>query len=215
MRIGTWNLAGSWSEAHARFLFEQDCDVWLLTEAFEGLEIRGYSKHQTAACMQPGRKWASILSRKPLLGHDDPHPASAFASIGELAFCSTVLPWRTCGHLYPWTVGSLAEKTKVTLERIIDRLPTTGLIWGGDWNHSLAGPQLVGSREGRMHIRAAIDALALQVPTATLEHRESGIFTIDHIAVPATRQVVSAKRIVASVNTERLSDHDAYVVELV
>ena len=32
MRVGTWNLAGKWSDAHKAILVNQDCYVWLLTD---------------------------------------------------------------------------------------------------------------------------------------------------------------------------------------
>jgi len=57
--------------------------------------------------------------------------------------------------------------------------------------------------------------LKLKVPTEGLPHRlESCGFSIDHIAVPTGWNVKSAERIVAESEGKRLSDHDAYVVEV-
>lgn len=214
MRIGTWNLAGRWSEAHKRLLIDEDCDVWLLTETSERLELDGYSKHQTEACMAPRRRWAGILSRVPLTSYDDPHPATAFASAGKLAFCCSVLPWRSCGQRQPWIAAQHADKTSATLDDLLKKLPATGLIWGGDWNHALSGPEWVGSKGGRKHLLAAVASLALQVPTAPLKHRLPDLLAIDHIAVPTGTKVVSAGRVIASAEEKRLSDHDAYVIEI-
>ena len=87
------------------------------------------------------------------------------------------------------------------------------VIWGGDWNHALEGPDHVGSKEGRDHIFRVLDALGLQVPTADLDaHR--GERSIDHIAVPKEWVVVTAERVPAEDGGKRLSDHDAYVVEI-
>ena len=57
MRIGTWNLAGRWSEAHEDLLRSLDCDVLLLTEVSESLTLGDYFLHRTAATMAPDRKW--------------------------------------------------------------------------------------------------------------------------------------------------------------
>jgi hypothetical protein len=39
MRIGTWNLDGRWSADHGRFLTEEECDIWLLTEVPAALSL--------------------------------------------------------------------------------------------------------------------------------------------------------------------------------
>jgi hypothetical protein len=87
------------------------------------------------------------------------------------------------------------------------------VVWGGDWNHALEGTDHVGSRAGRDHIFGVLDDLGLQVPTAELEaHR--GERSIDHIAVPKEWVVLAAEQVAAAEDGKRLSDHDAYVVEL-
>ena len=53
------------------------------------------------------------------------------------------------------------------------------------------------------------------MPTAHLAHTEGGGYcSIDHIAVPNTWNVTACARLVArGDDNERLSDHDAYVIE--
>lgn len=87
-------------------------------------------------------------------------------------------------------------------------------MWGGDWNHSLVGPETAGSTAGRGHLERALDELGLQVPTRDLPHRFDGIGTIDHIAVPRKVAVVGATRVSAVGVEGALSDHDAYVVAM-
>jgi hypothetical protein len=87
-------------------------------------------------------------------------------------------------------------------------LPQKGLVWGGDWNHTLTGHRNGGSDGGRSHILTAIESLNLRAPTSDMLHR-NGHPTIDHIAVPSGWWVKSKKQVAA----EGLSDHDAYVVE--
>lgn len=93
--------------------------------------------------------------------------------------------------------------------KLLGSLPSSELVWGGDWNHSLIGSEQAGSMGGRVHVAGAVKQLNLNVPTASLSHRGNHCKAIDHIAVPLTWPVESAKRN----NAEGLSDHDMYVVD--
>ena len=188
--------------------------MWLLTEVSDRLSFDGYKKHTTAAYMAQRRSWAAILSRKSLIGLHDPHPASALASVGDILFCSSILPWRSCSSRPPWVGERHAVKTSATISELLKSLPTARLIWGGDWNHALSGREFTGSQEGRKHVLSAVAKLGLQVPTDTLPHRLPNLLTIDHIAVAQESAVVEKFRIEASAEGKRLSDHDAYVVEI-
>jgi len=90
------------------------------------------------------------------------------------------------------------------------------LVWGGDWNQALVGIDSVGSNDGRKHLLETIELLNLQVPTRNLLSRYGGEdYTIDHIAVPAVWKLKGEpKQIVAESDGKRLSDHDAYVIEV-
>ena len=214
MRIGTWNLAGRWTPEHLEFLVEMDCDVLLLTEVSERLVLPGYAARLSDQEMAPKRRWAGVFSRQGLTPLPDPHPASAMARVDGLTFCSSILPWRSCGNRDPWHEGPHALKTERTIDALLQALPTTDLVWGGDWNHALRGREWSGSQGGRTSIIDAVAKLNLQVPTTDLPHQIDGLLSIDHIAVPATAQVVAATRVSARQGAARLSDHDAYVVQL-
>lgn len=88
------------------------------------------------------------------------------------------------------------------------------VIWGGDWNHELAGRLYSGSAFGRTRILAALDTLGLEAPTNRSPHRLPGATSIDHIAVPAFWTVATVERVSAIVDGMELSDHDAYVLEI-
>jgi len=216
MRIGTWNLDGCWDSRRERLMEQQRCDVWLLTEVKEDLEVDGYKPHLTEGWMVKAqrKRWAGILSREPLFKLADPHPAGVLARVGEFHFCSSILPWRSSGGEPPWDGKTNAERTLAALNSLLGHLPQAGLIWGGDWNHAFSGPEVAGSLAGRKHIRDAVTKLQLKVPTEELPHHLPGLLTIDHIAVGEAVDVVSAKRIEASEDGRRLSDHDMYVVEI-
>ena len=214
MRIGTWNLAGRWSDERLSLLLGMDCDVLLLTEVSERLAVPGHALHVGEATMAARRRWAGVLVRgDDLTALGDPHPASAMATSGGWTFCSSILPWRSCGDA-PWRGARHVDKTEATVATLLTSLPTTRLIWGGDWNHALTGREYAGSVGGRTHIVEAVEHLGLQVPTAQLAHQMPDLLSIDHIAIPKEWQVVSADRHSAA-GPPRLSDHDAYVVEVV
>ncbi len=214
MRIGTWNLAGRWTDEHRTLMLGADCDVWLLTEVNVRTTLPGYTVHLSRSLMAPRRRWAGIASRLPMASSPDPHPASAQARIGATTYVSSVLPWRNCASRPPWVGARHAEKTRTAVDDLLLRLRAADqLVWGGDWNHALLGREYAGSRGGRDAILTALDQLCLVAPTAELPHRIDRLLSIDHVAVPVGRSA-SATRIVAEHDAKRLSDHDAYVVSL-
>jgi endonuclease/exonuclease/phosphatase family metal-dependent hydrolase len=208
-RIGTWNLAGRWSDAHEHLLTDLDCDVLLLTEVRRDVELASYHRHLTEADMATRRAWAGIYSREHLEPCSDPHPASALAQIEGRSYCSSILPWKGSGGTHPWSGVNHAAKTQATVEALRPHL-RADVIWGGDFNHAMTGREYAGSKAGRGHIEGLLGSLPLRVPTTHLAHRIPGLLSIDHIAVPAGSVVSNACRFDAT----GLSDHDAYVVTL-
>ena len=87
MRIGTWNLAGRWSEQHHGFLVSHACDVWLLTEVNDRVDILEMHGHRTEAEMAPKRRWAAVFSRWDLEALEDPtQPARQLGSEAMSSF---------------------------------------------------------------------------------------------------------------------------------
>jgi hypothetical protein len=82
-------------------------------------------------------------------------------------------------------------------------------------NHTLSGPEWSGSKQGRGAILQAVDQLGLQVGTAKEAHQIKGLLGIDHIAVPTTWTLRSVERHRALIDGAQISDHDAYVVDVV
>lgn len=159
--------------------------------------------------MAPRRTWAAIFARCALTERSEPHPASVAARLDGLLLCSTVLPWRGCGSNPPWEGTTHAEKTERALARALSALPDGDLVWGGDWNHALTGPEHAGSKAGRRALLDAIRARDLHAPTGSLPHRLGTCLSIDHIAVPQGWRAAARH-----VPVGRLSDHDAYVVDI-
>ena len=213
VRIGTWNLAGRWTPDHEALLLGLECDVLLLTEVSERVVVPGYSLHLGQALMAPRRRWAGVASRAPLAPLPDPHPASAMAVGDEWTYCSSILPWRGAGSREPWVGSRHAEWTAACVAGLLEHLTTDRLVWGGDWNHALSGREWSGSIAGRRTITDALEKLDLTVPTADLPHHIEGLLSIDHVAVP--RDIpAQATAVDVTRDGRRLSDHDAYVVDL-
>ena len=208
LRIGTWNLAGRWSDRHRDLLLRMDCDVLLLTEVRRDVTLLDYGMHATAADMAARRAWAAVLSRRRLSPCPDPHPASALAESGGLVLCSSILPWRGAGGRDVWTGTRHADWTCHTVEALRRQLPVHS-IWGGDFNHALTGREWSGSKAGRGHIHQLMSELDLAAATTDLPHRIEGLLSIDHVAIPTTWLVMRRTRHDAT----GLSDHDAYTVE--
>ena len=214
LRIGTWNLAGSWTDRHRDLLLRQDCGVWLLTEVSERLSLPGYSLHATCSRMADDRFWAAVVSRVPMAPAASPHVATAAVEIDGTLFVSSVLPWRSAGDPEVWGGHTHAEKTAATLQTLERFMKGHGVVWGGDWNLGLQGPEYAGSMAGRREVQGLLERLDLVAPTGPLPHRLDEPFSIDHVAVPADVEIAEARRVVAEVDGRRLSDHDMYVVDV-
>jgi hypothetical protein len=209
LRIGTWNLQGRWSPAHTAMLERHECDVWLLTEVNNDLELSGFHAHRSAALMAARRCWSAVLTRESVQALTDPHPASAAITMDGATYCASVLPWRSCGRSWPWVGDRHADKTAAAINDLDDALPLGPIVWGGDWNHALIGKEYSGSLGGRSAIAQMLARRQLQVPTSEFPHRIDGLLSIDHIALDQTVGVARVERFIA----KGLSDHDGYLVE--
>lgn len=216
MRIGTWNVENRlMSTKHEELFVAQKCDVWLLTELnskwvhSDGKRVLDFHCQLSSRVTGRNQHWAAVLSILPLTPTVDPHPASAAAIVNGITYCSTILPWKGANGS-PWIGSFHSERTGVAVKTLLEKLSTSDLVWGGDWNHSLIGKEHAGSIGGRKHVLDAVEKLKLKVPTTDLLHRGDYCNAIDHIGVPYLWTVKSAKRI----DADGLSDHDAYVVEI-
>lgn len=199
-----------------------DCDVWLLTEVpytFRTVMVPGSTV--LAGPMDPTHKaFAAVWAKAGIERELAPiHEAAAYAQVGGRRVCSCLLPTRTMpGAQWPDPNYDRAAIMPAAIERLRTGFARDRgeLIWGGTWQHPLAGEDREDA-DDRAALSRLVDALDVQVPTAALPHADGdGTCSIDHIAVPAGWTVAAASRIVATLDggDQRLSPHDAYVVEV-
>jgi hypothetical protein len=213
MRIGTWNLEGRWSAAHAAFMERAGCDVWLLSIVQDAFALDGGASARSEQ-MGDDVSWSAVWSASGLEALEPTHPAVACARVGELLVCSSVLPWRNAAPYSDDEGDSVAAITRAAIAGVREALAGEhDVIWGGGWNHGLYERENVGTLMGRRGIMALVGELGLQTPTARLPNSIAGIFSTDHIAVPEGWEVEDARRLIAESGGRRLTDNDAYVVE--
>jgi endonuclease/exonuclease/phosphatase family metal-dependent hydrolase len=204
MRIATWNVeyaTKSKNERRLRRIREIDCDVWILTETHDDLNLGPSHRAVTTTRRSPGcpgGRWTTIWSRFPVTQElpveDSNRTVAAIldAPGRPLLVYGTVLPWHT-------DKGS-AERARSWEEqyRVIpaqgrewaslrEQHPNVDLCVAGDLNMNLGGPHHYGTRKGREMLRAALDAAGLvcvteteRVPAGKLDHGP-----IDHVCVSA------------------------------
>jgi hypothetical protein len=215
IRIGTWNLEGKSTTHHTEFLERSACDIWLLTEVPPSLQLAS-GTIAFSADMGPRKAWAAVWARNGLTSLPSIHPAACLADVGNVRVCSCILPWRGGRPNWPDEGPDIASITAIALDRLRQPLSLHNgdLVWGGDWNHAFHAAEVAGTQAGRETLTHLIRDLRLHVPTSRMAHTDSARFSIDHIGVPDRWRVHSASRIVATSQGRRLSDHDAYVIDV-
>jgi hypothetical protein len=199
----------------ADFLATLCCEVLLLTEVPQDLRLEGYRLCFANGKMACGQAFAAVAARgdhNPVKGVH-PHLASVAAEFDETTFMASVVPWRSAQAADGFAGDSQGERTRVAFDALAGSWPGEHVIWGGDWNHELSGRISAGSKTGREAILGLLRQHQMQVPTTVLGS-ERGSGSVNHIAVPGDRKVTRVERHEAMSGGKRLSDHDAYVVQI-
>jgi endonuclease/exonuclease/phosphatase family metal-dependent hydrolase len=142
----------------------------------------------------------------------------------EIVVYGSVLPW----HSAPRQIPELALRDEsfaamferylnaqvADLEDLRSHHPRAVLIWAGDFNQSLDGPNLVGSRSGRLLLRSALDHLGFTAWNQNEHHANAELVAIDLICGPRDLCIIRVDRIDPFQNGRQLSDHAGYVVDI-
>lgn len=238
MRIGTWNVeyaAGQEKNVRRRDILDHhNCDVWVLTETHDELELTATHTAVHSAQRRTGRlggRWASIWTRYPVLRQletVDPRRTVAAlveAPLGALMIYGTVMPWASDrGDAEPGTpVRNWSELHRVVVQQgeewaaLRCRHPEADLCIAGDLNMNLGGKHYYGTAQSRRLLREAMAASGLfcataaeRVPADALAHPP-----IDHVLLPAAwearTEIVAAWEGKAGQGS-RLSDHSGLAV---
>lgn len=139
--------------------------------------------------------------------------------LGRVLVASSVLPWRTSGNYWPPGDGeTFGDRFTSALARlratILQAKEDDLLIWGGDFNQTLADAETVGSSDGRRTLARAFKDLELRALTADSPGRTESAPPIDHIAVPLRVAVASVRCVAPSAGSRPLSDHPAYLAAI-
>lgn len=235
MRIGTWNVEyGVGAEKNARRLRrlrEMNCDVWVLTETHDDLDL-GADYQAVSTTPRPnkraGSRWTTIWSRLPIVKSvavEDLNRTVAVlleSPVGPLIVFGTVLPWNTDrganGLGKGWSeFYRVAPLQSQEWAKLAATNPGVALCVAGDLNMNLGGPHYYGSAKGRELLRVGLKEAALvcvtesdRMPRGLLMHGP-----IDHICLSASiaphTSVVNAWEGTDG-DGVRLSDHSGLVV---
>lgn len=231
MRIGTWNLeqaapAGPRGLAQARTLGSHQVELWLLTEVDRRLSLPGYSVALSSfSSARPGMSWAGVASSWPLqeipAGHEGLALAAVMVDQLTALAAASVLPWRGAARYWPGDAAApLHARFTATLNEHDAAIRQAqrqhgcdAVVWGGDFNQALSGPELAGSAAGRIELTRVFAAAGLRAATANAEHLLPGVASIDHVALPMAWGVTAVEVLRPEDDGRQLSDHAAYVVD--
>ena len=238
MRILTWNLDHGYRGetqmfgAQAELIDAARADIAVLTELpVEWSNADGRVVSPARRPSERGREsWVAIVGR-------DLQPASieipfermAAAAVAKVdgddfVIYGSVLPWNAALVQAPYLVqggesaGGLFERVLAEQIADIDLLrnqhPGATVVWAGDFNQPLEGPNRGFSTRNRRLLEEALRAVDLIAYNRCLGHALDGYFAIDLICGPASRAAREVRRIDPVVQGTSLSDHAAYVVDL-
>lgn len=92
--------------------------------------------------------------------------------------------------------------------------PEAMIVWAGDFNQSLDGPNTGGNNRGRALLSETLEDLGLKAWNRRCDHALGGLCAIDLICGPREHPVNEIVRIDPAPNGRRLSDHAGYVVDI-
>jgi hypothetical protein len=235
IRIGTWNLErGRRSpdvvRAQREVLNAHATNVCVLTEPPAELSAPGRGRAISPSSPHDGvGPWVCIVGDgvEPVELPGQPRPLAVAAHTRwrgvDLVVFGSVLPWLGAATqvpemalpgeppaaLFARHLRSQADDVRALCSAHPDAL----VVWAGDFNQALAGPNYGGSNANRALLAETLDELGFEAWNATAPHAIDGLYSIDLICgrVGQPREVV---RIPPVVDGRVLSDHAGYVVEL-
>lgn len=238
MRIAVWNMerggrGARGVEQQLQLLGATDFDVAIVTEPPATCSGTGDGTVASPA-LREGRSalqaWVAVIGD----GVESLHPALPYERLAVAAqvrmadqpviVYGSVLPWRAA----PLHVPDLAlpgesagamfarflARQVADIEQLQRTYPEAAVLWAGDFNQSLEGPNLVGSAQGRALLEAALGHLGLVAWNRAAGHAKDGLCAIDLVCGPRACTLRSVDRFEPELGGRRLSDHAGYVVDV-
>ena len=242
MRIATWNLnhggrRGSAVTRQDAALRAVVADLVVLTEppiewltAGPGVVTSPAERESDRGGPEALEAWVAIVGdRVAPVGPPLPFERLAVRARAELdsepvVIYGSVLPWGTAHKQAP-RLAEPGETSLAMFERVLNaqlddllrlrrRFEGELLIWAGDFNQSLAGPNWGGSAEKRALLADALARLDFDAWNKNEPHARPGMCAIDLICGPAGRHGHPVHRIDNLLDGRKLTDHAGYVVEV-
>lgn len=238
MKLLNWNLerggtAVSVRDAQQHLIDKLGVDIAVLTEVPAAISQPGAGRVLSPihrAGTRAGECWVGIFggSVQPA-GQDLPLERMAAAAVAEIddeqfLIYGSVLPWMAAINQAPNLARHgesgadlfarvLRDQTN-DIARLRAQHPDHTLIWAGDFNQPLVGPNRGFSGANRELLCAALVELNLTAWNQNLAHARPGYFAIDLICGPTDRTVRGVSRVDPAVDGLTLSDHAGYLLDL-
>ncbi len=235
VRIATWNLerggrTRAAREAQEETLSALHADVVILTEP--PATYRKGPGVVTSPALRSGtggpESWVAIVGPSvEALPYDVPYNRLAVAARVALGGRSTivygaVLPWLSVRSHVPDLVQHGEEYGDV-FARVLDaqradllKLRANGdpVVWAGDFNQSVAGPNHGGSKSGRDALNGCLADLGMVAWNGAAAHAREGLHAIDLICGSRDQAILGQGRIDPRRGGVQMSDHAGYWVDL-
>lgn len=230
MRIATWNLQRGGSarvlDGQRKVLEELDADVVVLTEP-----SNAYSHGPVVSppIRSGDQCWVAIVGAE-VRRADIEIPAERMAAAAmaphqgrELAVYGSVLPWSSFRLQAPELARDGEDATAAFLRlleeqagdiRELMRRTGSPVVWAGDFNQSLQGPNSGGADRRRVALASMLDELGLRAWNAAAQHYHLSACAIDLICGPRDMEPVAQGRIAPALGGVELSDHAGYWVDV-
>ena len=235
MRIATWNLERGGRTRAARLAQEETlrtlhADVVVLTEP--PAAYRNGPGIVTSPAQRSGKgdpeSWVAIVGPGvEVVPLDIPYERLAVAArvaVGgrRLTIYGAVLPWLSVrshapeivrdGEEFSDVFGRVLNAQKADLLKL--RANGEPVVWAGDFNQSVAGSNLGGSKSGRAALNECLADLGMVAWNGQAAHARDCLRAIDLICGPRDQTILAEGRIEPGRDGVRMSDHAGYWVDL-
>ena len=239
MRIVTWNLERGFHRRRCVIEQQQDrlahnkADIVVRTE----VPARMSTPKEGIALSPAQREGDSGMEAWVSIAADRCHPLRPELPFERMAVAAqvifendpfliygSVLPWPNAIHQAPYLArpgeSPIELFARVLREQVNDmadmrkRWPDHTLIWAGDFNQTLSGPNRVGSKKGRQLLFDALAELDLVAWNKDSAHANPWLHAIDLICGPSCRRPRRVERFEPTFDGGDLSDHAGYLVEI-